>query len=67
MANPFKKITDNAEKTKKEWDSVKERSSVNAKQCETCGAPRPKKTNLTTCNYCGTIFMSISEKINPDI
>ena len=67
MSNPFKKITKNAEKTKKKWDSIKETSTVNSKQCETCGASRPKKTNLTTCDYCGTRFMNINEKINPDI
>jgi len=67
MANPFEKIIKNSEKTKKQWDSEKKDSTVDAKQCNTCGAPRPKKTNLTTCDYCGTRFMSIDEKITPDL
>lgn len=67
MSNPFKKITKNSESTKKQWDSFKETSSVNAKQCSACGAPRPKKTNLTTCDYCGSIFMNIAIEIKADI
>ena len=67
MGNPFKKITTNSEQTKKQWDSVKETSTVASKQCYSCGAPRPKNTNLTICGYCGSKFMSINEKINPDI
>ena len=67
MSNPFKKITDNSEKTKKKWDFIKETSNVNSKLCNSCGAPRPKKTNLTTCAYCDSQFMNIQEQIISDI
>ncbi len=67
MTNPFKKINQNAKHSKKEWASEKEASVVKSKQCTSCGAPRPKNTNLTTCDYCGTHFMTINQVIHPDV
>lgn len=67
MGNPFKKITKNSEETKKKWDSEKVASEVSSKKCTGCGAPRPKNTNLTTCDYCGLKFMDINDVIKPDV
>lgn len=66
MTNPFKKITTNAETTKKEWKGLKAESTTKAKQCHRCGAPRPTNTNLVACAYCGTPFMLIDATIEPD-
>lgn len=68
MANPFKKISKNAEDTKSERDSesLKRISGVESRTCEQCGAPRPKDTNLTTCGYCGYKFMTVYTDIKSD-
>ncbi len=65
MANPFKKIVDNANETKKEYER-NETSEAKTRKCEGCGAARPKETNLTTCDYCGFRFMDIDSKIKTD-
>ena len=65
MANPFKKIITNANKTPKEKDA-NETSSTDSKKCKNCGAVRPKDTNLTTCDYCGFKFMTIDDEIKID-
>ncbi|SEC35319.1 hypothetical protein SAMN04489761_2755 [Tenacibaculum sp. MAR_2009_124] len=67
MANPFKKITDNANKTKKVWTESREDSRTDTRTCEGCGAARPKDTNLTTCDYCGFRFMDIDEEVKTDV
>jgi len=66
MSNPFKKITKNAETSKKKWDGIRTEATSSTKTCKGCGAPRPKKTNLTTCNYCGFTFMDIDVEIKAD-
>ena len=66
MSNPFKKITDNANKTKKIWGTECDASSTDSRKCENCGAARPKDTNLTTCDYCGFKFMTIKNEIKTD-
>ena len=63
--NPFKKITTTANATQKKWER-NETSEANSRNCESCGAARPKDTNLTTCDYCGFRFMTIDEKIKTD-
>ncbi len=65
MANPFKKIVNNANESQKDWDK-NEHSSTASRKCEGCGAARPKDTNLTTCDYCGFKFMTIDNKIKTD-
>ena len=67
MSNPFKKITENSERTKKEWEGTKKVSKTYSKSCECCGAPRPKNTNLTACNYCSFKFMDIENEIKLDL
>ncbi len=65
MSNPFKKIVNNANNTKKHWERI-ERSEANTIRCSNCGAARPQDTNLTTCDYCGYRFMSIENVIKTD-
>jgi len=65
MANPFKKITKNANESKKDWGGNKT-SETSTRKCEGCGAARPKDTNLTTCDYCGFKFMTITNEIKTD-
>lgn len=59
MTNPFKKITTNAETTKGKSQYQQQRfdTVVDTKTCFSCGAPRPKNTNLVQCDYCRTRFM----------
>lgn len=57
--NPFKKISDNAKTTAKKYDSESTQSSVSAKTCPQCGAPRPINTNIAFCSYCRYHFMSM--------
>lgn len=66
MSNPFKKIVKNSNETKKDWGNEQKESSTSSRKCESCGAARPKETNLTTCDYCGFKFMTINEKIKTD-
>lgn len=63
MGNPFKKITNNANESKKIWGTERENSGNETRKCEGCGAARPKDTNLTTCDYCGFKFMTIDEEV----
>ncbi len=65
MANPFKKIAENASGSQKEWER-NEHASTHTRKCEGCGAARPKDTNLTTCDYCGFKFMTIDAEIKTD-
>lgn len=67
MPNPFKKITNNANQTKKVYGNEREASKTDSRKCEGCGAARPKDTNLTTCDYCGFKFMTINNEIKTDI
>jgi len=66
MANPFKKTTNNANKSKKIYGSERENSKTISRTCEDCGAARPSDTNLTTCDYCGFKFMSTESEIRID-
>ena len=68
MSNPFKKISKNAEESTNTeyYYEVTKGSKVSSKQCDSCGAPRPKNTDLTSCDYCKTPFMSITKKITTD-
>lgn len=66
MANPFKKIVNNANKTQKVYGNERKNSETKTRKCEGCGAARPKDTNLTTCDYCGFKFMTIDHKIKTD-
>ncbi len=65
MSNPFKKISENAKKTKaeKQWKNAKDSSEIGAITCRNCGAPRPKDTDIRKCEYCGYEFMSIDSPI----
>lgn len=60
MSNPFKKITTNAETSKSDLHSRGQQTETrtSSESCKTCGAPRPKKTNLVTCDYCRQPFMA---------
>jgi len=68
MSNPFKKIAKNAESTKSEtqWKGSKKNATVKSTTCQQCGAPRPKNTDLTTCDYCKFKFMDIDVVIKSD-
>lgn len=63
MANPFKKTTNNANKSKKIYGTERKNSETKTRKCKGCGAARPADSNLTTCDYCGFKFMDIDEKI----
>lgn len=63
MANPFKKITNNANKSQIVYGTENETSGTKSRKCEGCGAVRPSDTNLTTCDYCGFKFMKIDSEI----
>ncbi len=66
MGNPFKKITTNATESKKQWAGERKTSGTDTRKCEDCGAARPMDTNLTTCDYCGFKFMTITTEIKTD-
>ncbi|SMC65334.1 hypothetical protein [Cellulophaga tyrosinoxydans] len=67
MSNPFKKITTNAQNTKSTlYASEEKTASSYALACASCGAPRPKKSNLATCDYCKAPFMNTNTVINAD-
>lgn len=66
MSNPFKKITNNANESKKIYGTERQTSETKTKKCEGCGAARPKDTNLTTCDYCGFKFMTIENEVRID-
>lgn len=68
MSNPFKKIADNSKtsKNKSQFKDSKTSSEVSSNTCGQCGAPRPKNTNLTTCDYCGFRFMDIDTIVKSD-
>lgn len=63
IQNPFKKISDNAKATAKKYDNECSDSSVSARTCPKCGAPRPINTNIASCSYCKYNFMSINVNI----
>ncbi|RKR13513.1 coiled coil protein [Maribacter vaceletii] len=69
MGNPFKKITNNAETSKSALhDRGKSTStSVSTIQCNSCGAPRPKNSNLAKCDYCRLPFMENVENFKADV
>ncbi len=68
MANPFKKIIKNAKENKSTMYTSEKGATakVYTKQCNSCGAPRPTKSNLTKCSYCKTPFMQIDATIKSD-
>ena len=68
MANPFKKIIENAEQSKSKISSkgIKREQAVYTKTCSSCGAPRPLKTNLVSCSYCNHPFMDVTADIKSD-
>lgn len=68
MSNPFKKITTNAENSKGQMyaESIRTETSVVSKRCESCGAPRPKNSNLVKCDYCKTPFMENVQNFKAD-
>lgn len=69
MSNPFKKITNDAETSKGKMYNHKERTetSVFSNCCESCGAPRPKNSNLVKCDYCKTPFMENVQNFKADL
>ena len=66
MGNPFKKIINNANKSKKIYGNENETSETKSKKCPHCGAARPADTNLTTCDYCGHKFMDLEKEVRID-
>lgn len=68
MSNPFKKITANSQNSKTSLYSSGEKIAATSYTlaCATCGAPRPKKSNLATCDYCKSPFMNTNTVINAD-
>jgi hypothetical protein len=63
MANPFKKLADNARETAKAWVNDKKETSVTVEKCPQCGAPRPVNTNIANCSFCGFQFMTVDINI----
>lgn len=66
MANPFKKITNNANKSKKIYGTERETSETKTLKCPDCGAARPVDADITTCDYCGYKFMDIDNEVRID-
>lgn len=68
MSNPFKKIRTNASESKSTmYDSqIQKEAVVITRDCDTCGAPRPKHTDLAVCSYCKTSFMKTGTVIKSD-
>ncbi|WP_430907653.1 hypothetical protein [Maribacter sp. 2-571] len=68
MSNPFKKIVKNAETSKSTMYVQEDRTvaKVSVKSCDSCGAPRPKNTNLVRCDYCRQPFMNDVPSIKSD-
>jgi len=68
MSNPFKKISNNALGSKNTMynSKVRDEASVKTRDCDTCGAPRPKNSNLVVCSYCKTTFMDIGINVKSD-
>jgi hypothetical protein len=69
MSNPFKKITKKSEDTKSELyqKGITTKTSTTTRCCDSCGAPRPKKSNLTRCDYCKQTFMENVGDFKADI
>jgi len=68
MSNPFKKITKNSVASR---NAINEKGQVKTTKvasvcCETCGAPRPKDTNLVVCDYCRQPFMAAVKNFKAD-
>lgn len=63
MKNPFDKIKKKTDETALKWET-KENSSIETKTCKTCGAPRPKNTNIVICDFCGNNFMNMNTQKN---
>lgn len=68
MSNPFKKIASNAKETKnkKQWEGSKTNAAIATKTCGSCGAPRPKRSDLRVCAYCGLTYMDVDTAIKTD-
>lgn len=69
MANPFQKITKKSEETKSELykKGISKKTKTSTRSCDSCGAPRPKKSNLVRCDYCKTVFMENVKNFEADL
>lgn len=67
MPNPFKKIVNNTVASEQAYKKgAKTTSKITTRVCASCAAPRPANTNLTSCDYCGFVFMDIEAEISAD-
>ena len=68
MSNPFKKITTNAVTSRSEINTRDQKieTTVASICCDGCGAPRPKNSNLVTCDYCRKPFMENVKNFKAD-
>ena len=68
MSNPFKKITANSQNSKSSLYSSGEKGIATSYTlaCLNCGAPRPKNSNLATCDYCKSPFMNTNTVVKSD-
>ena len=67
MPNPFSRLSRNATASTRAHPEQRDASQARARTCATCGAPRPARTDLRTCDYCGTVFMTApTQEVRPD-
>lgn len=62
MPNPFSRLSRNASASTRPHPEQRTTSEARARTCATCGAPRPTRTDLRACDYCGTAFMTAPER-----
>ena len=54
----FSRLSANARASTRPHPEQRDAADARARTCATCGAPRPERTDLRTCDYCGTAFMT---------
>ncbi|MDR0480764.1 MAG: hypothetical protein LBG66_02640 [Gallionellaceae bacterium] len=57
--NPFQQLAENSQNSAHQDDRVVEDSTVAARKCPRCGAPRPARTDISHCAYCGERYMVV--------
>jgi len=63
MTNPFDKLAENSKKSAHVDEAAVKETSVDARQCPNCGAPRPVGTNISRCTYCEFEFMVVPVEV----
>ena len=59
----FSRLARNAAASTRPHPEQRDAAEARARACATCGAPRPERTDLRTCDYCGTAFMTAPAEV----